>query len=120
MPPKNSAGGVNVGRDLEVEGCPTDGQKERLRDFLTELKLLTRRYKILLVDQDETVQLLDLSARGHLIGVGIVAFTVPGDDARIIDYEASDSILDGTWLVDTADGPVEQHTVMNVFPSRCS
>lgn len=109
---------MSAGRDLEVEGRPTDGQKERLRDFLTELKLLTRRYKILLIDQDESVQLLDLSVGGHLVGVGIVAFTVPGDDARIIDYEAADSINDGAWLVDTADGPMEQRAVMNVFPAR--
>lgn len=109
---------MTAGRDLEVEGRPTDEQKERLQDFLTELKLLTRRYKILLVDQDESVQLLDLRGGGHLIGVGIVPFTVPGDDARIIDYEAADSILDGAWLVDTANGPAEQRSVMNVFPLR--
>lgn len=103
--------------ELTLEGAPTDPQKERLEDFLTELMLLSRRYGILLRDEHETTEFLDL-ASGNLIGLGIAHFTAPGNDRHVLAYLAADSILDGTWLVDTEDGPVEQWRVMNVFPRR--
>lgn len=106
--------------DFALEGNPDDDQKNRLEDFLTELMLLTRRYNVLLLDQEETVQILDLRRQCNLVGVGIVAFTEPGDDSKVVSYMAADSILDGAWLVDTDGGPVEQRQVSNVFPMGSS
>lgn len=103
--------------DFTLEGAPGDDQKERLEDFLSELMLLTRKYRILLADEHETLQILDMPT-GNLIGLGLVNWTAPSDDLRVLAYEPADSILDGTWLVDTPDGPVEQGTVGNVFPMR--
>jgi hypothetical protein len=79
--------------------------------------LITRKYKILLVDNHETAELHDLLS-GHLIGVGLVGFTAPANPGKILMYVPADSILDGAWLVDTDNGPMQQHTVMNVFPRR--
>lgn len=103
--------------ELHLEGAPQDEQRERLEDFLSELMLLTRKYKILLSDGHETTQLIDMPT-GNLIGLGLVFWTAPGDERRVISYTPADSILDGTWLVDTDDGPVEQQSVGNVFPLR--
>lgn len=102
---------------LHLEGAPTDDQKERLEDFLSELMLLSRKYKILLSDEHETTQLLDVRTM-TLIGLGLVFWTAPGEPRRVVSYTPADSILDGTWLVDTEDGPLEQQQVMNVFPQR--
>lgn len=100
---------------LPLEGTPQDRQKELLEDFLTELGFLSRRYGLALVDDHETVQLIDVASQS-IIGVGLVHdVDLAG---RLRGYLAADSILDGVWLVDSADGPVEQHTVMNVFPWR--
>lgn len=105
--------------ELRLEGAPTDEQKERLEEFLAELMLVSRRYGILLQDEHETVQFLDLRGEGRLIGVGLQFDTDTGTpDGRVTDYFAADSILDGVWLVDTDDGPVEQHRVGPVFPQR--
>lgn len=102
---------------MHLEGHPSDDQKERLEDFLTELMCITRKYGILLMDGEETVELLDLQS-GTYLGIGLAFFTAPRDAARIVGYVPSDSILDGTWLVDGVDGPIEQRLVQNVFPVR--
>lgn len=104
--------------DIELEGRPDDGQKERLEDFLSELMLITRKYGILLVDGHETLQFLDVREQSRLVGVGLVGFTSTKDPDRVLMYVPADSILDGSWLVDTDSGPVEQRAVMNVFPRR--
>lgn len=102
-----------------LEGTPVDDQKERLEDFFTELMLLTRKYQILLSDEHETVQIIDMPS-GNLVGVGITYWTAVDDDRKVIEYTPADSILDGVWLVDTVDGPQEQHQVGSVFPRRQS
>lgn len=103
--------------DFEIEGWPDDDQRDRLEHFLSELMLITRKYGILLVDGHETTEFHDLRS-GHLIGVGLVGFTKPSNPDKILMYVPADSILDGAWLVDTKNGPVEQHKIMNVFPRR--
>lgn len=106
------------GEPLKLEGHPSDGQKDRLEGLLTELAIISRKYGIVLEDEHETLEFLDVF-HDTLIGVGLVPFTAPGDKAGLVTaYVPADSILDGTWLVDTAEGPVEQHTVMNVHPHR--
>lgn len=106
--------------ELSLEGRPTDEQKDRLENFLSELMLITRKYGMLLVDDHETLQLHDLRNGNHLVGVGLVGFTSAQDPNHVLMYVPADSILDGTWLIDTDKGPVEQHAVTNVFPRRCS
>lgn len=100
-----------------VEAAPEDDQKNRLEEFLAELMLMTRKYMILLCDGHETLEFVDLR-NGNLIGVGLVGFTDRSDPDRIMSYVPADSILDGVWLVDTADGPREQHLVGPVFPRQ--
>jgi hypothetical protein len=103
--------------ELDVEAAPVDSQKERLESFVTELMLITRKYRILLNDRGETVEILDMDS-GTLIGLGLAVFTAPDDDHRVICYVPADSILDGVWPVEGPDGPVEQRHVQNVFPLR--
>jgi hypothetical protein len=100
-----------------VEGAPTDDQKNRLEGFLAELMLISRRYRILLNDPGEGVELLDLSTQ-HVIGLGLDWFTASSDETRITGYVPTDSILDGVWPVDGPDGVTEQRHVQNVFPRR--
>ena len=102
---------------MHLEGNPGDDQKERLEDFLSELNHITRKYGILLLDESELSYLFDVWANS-IIGVGLAHFAAPDNPKRIVGYVPADSILDGTWLVDGPDGPVEQHTVQNVFPLR--
>lgn len=98
-----------MSEELTVEGVPTDDQKDRLEDFLAELRFITGKYQILLVDSDDSVQIRDVTT-GHLIGLGLVRLAGA--------YLPVDSILDGAWMVDSVNGPVEQHRVMNVYPRR--
>lgn len=100
-----------------LEGAPTDDQKERLEDFLTELTLLVRKYRIVLLDVDSGVEIHDLNSE-HLIGLGLSCWTAPGDRRRVREYTPVDSILDGVWPVDTPTGHTEQRHVGNVFPLR--
>ena len=107
-------GGVD---EIEVEGHPDDDQKNRLEDFLSELMLLVRRYRILPLDPDAELRLLDMVS-GNLIGLGLVVFTAPGNDHLVTGLLPADSILDGDWLMDGPTGAVEQRHVQNVFPLR--
>lgn len=100
-----------------LEGQPDDDQKDRLEGFLTELMLITRKYRIGLIDDAETLEMRDLR-NGNLIGLGLVEFTDRIDPRKVLRYLPADSILDGVWNIDTDDGPVEQHQVTNVFPLR--
>lgn len=102
---------------LHLEGAPTDDQKDRLENFLSELMFSVRRWGICFLDPDEVLQFVDMST-GNTVGIGLTMFTAPGDDTRITGYLPADSILDGAWLVDGPDGPVEQRLVQNVFPLR--
>ncbi len=98
-------------------GVPTDGQKDRLEDFLTELMLLTRKYRILLCDLSETLEILDMPT-GDVIGLGLAHFIAPDDETVVRGYVPVDSILDGAWPVEGPEGPVEQRAIQNVYPLR--
>lgn len=100
--------------DLDVESTPTDDQKERLENFLTELMLLSRKYRILLMDEAETVEILDVPSQ-HVIGVGLGWFI---DDGRVKEYVPVDSILDGAWPMEVGDAVTEQRFLQNVYPHR--
>jgi hypothetical protein len=98
-----------------LEGQPSDEQKRRLEDWLTELKIISRKYRILLdTEQVEEGCLIDLDAR-TIIGIGITYF-VTDDHKSITGYDATGSILDGVWLIDTPDGPREQRDAGRVWP----
>ncbi len=93
-----------------LEGEPTEDQKVRLDMWLRELRDLCRRHRIL-VESDtnlEDVRLIDLD-RMRIIGVGLTPqLAVRAGRWRITHFDSSDSVLDGVWLVDTADGPRPQ------------
>ncbi len=99
-----------------LEGRPSDEQKHRLEDWLTELKIICRRYRILLDTDSGETALIDLE-RMHTIGIGVTSLIedVPGSN-RITSYDCTGSILDGVWLVDTPAGHQEQRTVAPVWP----
>lgn len=106
--------------ESRLEGTPSSEQKERLEDFLAEVKLISVKYRIALRDEFETLEFLDL-VNERLIGVGLQVETHDGSyHGRPVAYHAADSILDGAWLVDSAEGSVEQHLVGPVFPQRSS
>jgi hypothetical protein len=101
---------------LPLEGRPTDEQKLRLENWLTELKIICRRYRILLDTDDDWVHIVDMDAR-TTIGIGLTCLSATRDGReRITAYDCTGSILDGVWLVDTIDGPAEQRTVAPVWP----
>jgi hypothetical protein len=100
----------------KLEGTPTDDQKERLEDWLQEMKLICRKYSLALTSEDEEVVVLDL-ASGNVVGIGIVPLT-SGDPPYITAFDCAGSILDGVWQVDTPEGPRDQHLVTNVWPRR--
>lgn len=105
--------------DVRLEDAPVDDQMDRLEDLLTELKILTSRYKIALINTPDGLMFLDLVTQ-RVIGIDLVAHTKAAGDAQLIDrYDCQDSILDGVWLVRGPDGDlVEQRTLRNPWPSR--
>lgn len=105
--------------DVRLEDAPVDDQMERLEDLLTELKLLTSRYKIALINTPDGLMFLDLATQ-RVIGIDLVAHTKAAGDARLIDrYDCQDSILDGVWLVrGPNDEMVEQRTMRTPWPRR--
>ncbi len=103
--------------DLHLEGAPTDDQKERLEDYLTELTLLARKYRMMLLDPDHAVEIHDLDS-GRVVGLGIAVFTQHTNPRKVGSYVPVDSILDGVWPVDTPYGIADQWTVQNIFPLR--
>lgn len=102
-----------------VEGNPTDEQKHRLEDWLTELMIICRKHRIVLMDTGpdcEGVQLVDIDARS-VIGIGLTHLSRErGGRVRLTGYDCTDSILDGTWPVDTPDGPADQREAGHVWP----
>lgn len=102
--------------NLPLEGKPTDEQKQRLEDWLTELKIICRRYRILLDTDDDWVHIVDMDA-ATTIGIGLTYLSATRDGReRITHYDCTGSILDGVWLVDTPTGPAEQRHVASVWP----
>lgn len=83
---------------IEPETSPDSDQKARLEAFLAELMFITRKYRLLLNDRDESVEIIDM-VNGRLLSLGLEPFTAAGNDAKVIGYVPVDSILDGAWLV---------------------
>jgi hypothetical protein len=103
-----------------LEGNPSDDQKRRLEDWLTELKIICRRYRILLNTDEDWVHLVDMD-RDTTIGIGITYLTAErGGRERITGFDCTGSILDGVWLVDTPQGPKEQRAAGRVWPEHPS
>jgi hypothetical protein len=71
----------------KLEGTPTDDQKERLEDWLQEMKLICRKYSLALTSEDEEVVVLDL-ASGNVVGIGIVPLT-SGDPPYITAFDCA-------------------------------
>lgn len=101
--------------DVAPEPNPSADQRRRLDDWCTELLIICRRYRIHMDDSSGDVRIIDTD-RDTLIGLGLFAVTT--EKGEIGAYMPVDSILDGVWLVDTADGPVEQRDVTNMLPER--
>lgn len=100
-----------------LEGLPSDTQKRRLEDWLTELKIICRRYRILLEAEDGEVRLIDLDRR-TTIGLGLTYQTAERAGREwITACDATGSILDGVWLIDTPNGPEEQLRAGHVWPA---
>lgn len=103
-----------------LEGAPTDEQKHRLEDWLTELKIICRKYRILLDTADDWVHLVDMD-RDTTIGIGVTYLTAErAGRQRITAYDCTGSILDGVWLIDTPEGPQEQKQAGRVWPAHPS
>lgn len=101
-----------------LEGEPTDEQKHRLEDWLSELKIICRRYRILLDTEDTDTRLIDLE-RQTVIGIGVTYLTADrGGRRRITGYDVSDSILDGVWPIDTDEGVEQQRHGGRVWPTH--
>lgn len=98
--------------DLNLERRPTPEQKERLEDFLWQLKALSREYEVL-VDGYVAVEapVLRDARSGTVLGLALSYF-VGRDSGVVTGYDCvGGSILDGSWLVDTPDGEREQRHV---------
>lgn len=95
---------------LDLEGHPTFDQQERLEDFLHELTFISRKYGMLIDSYGdfETPVIRDVRT-GHIVGLQMSYFVDPHEPDKIIAYDcAGSSILDGVWLVDTADGETRE------------
>lgn len=104
--------------EFGVEGNPDSDQKNRLEDFLSELKIVCRTYGILLDTEDGDTRLVDMTT-GRIIGMGLTYLVAQrGGRTRITAYDVTDSILDGTWPVDTPQGSVDQRVAGTVWPSH--
>lgn len=103
-----------------LEGHPTDAQKSRLEDWLTELKIICARYRLILDTDDEEggeTRVIDVE-RGTTIGIGVHYLIGTKNGRRVITaYDCNGSILDGVWLVDTDTGMREQRSVGRVYPA---
>lgn len=104
--------------DFPIEGSPTTDQKDRLEDWLSQIKIVCRTYGILLDTDDGETRLIDLET-GKIIGMGLTYLMVQRrGHTRISAYDVTDSILDGTWPVDTPAGTADQRQAGHVWPQR--
>lgn len=104
--------------NFPLESEPSDEQKHRLRDWLTELKIICARYRVVLDTDDFETRIIDID-RDTTIGIGVSYLTETRNGSRVITaYDCCGSILDGVWIVDTADGGSdEQRHVGRVHPA---
>ncbi len=99
------------GETFELELRPDEDQRERLRDFLSELMLISRKYGILIEThhRGEQPMLVDLHT-DTVVGIDL-AYRVHGDFVR--SYECDMAIYDGVWPVvnDVPDDARNVHVV---------
>jgi hypothetical protein len=98
-----------------MEGHPSDEQKNRLEDWLTELMLISRKYRIVATCESGDIRLIDVNT-DTVIELGILPLL--DTDGRVTAMDCTGSILDGVWLVDTPTGAAEQRSVGPVWPHR--
>lgn len=90
-----------------AETAPTLDQRRRLELWLQGLTSLCVQHQILIEQVDTDIRIIDRD-RGTLIGLDLI---VQIDEERgLLAIDPIDSILDGVWLVESANGPVEQRT----------
>lgn len=90
-----------------LERHPTDDQKSRLGTWLNELLLISRVHGIYLITDDGEVRIIDAET-GHTIGLDLAYLLDGGQPPRLSSLDCDGSVLDGVWLVETENGPVEQ------------
>ncbi len=103
--------------EAPFENAPASDQKERLEDFLAELKILCRKYALLVETTQGETQIVDLVSE-TVIGIGLFWLLDQQDGTRIRSLECMGSILDGVWLVNGPDGYREQYMAKTVWPHR--
>jgi hypothetical protein len=98
-----------------LEDQPSSEQKQRLEDWLSELRLICRKYGMLIdVDDSCETRIVDLRT-DTVVGIGLV-YLLDGD--RITAMDCAGSILDGAWLVTSPDGLKEQRLLGTSWPKR--
>lgn len=103
--------------NIPLESAPTDDQKHRLQDWLTELNIICRRYRLVLDTDDGETRLIDIDT-ATTIGIG-VSYQLDERNGRTVvaSYDCTGSILDGVWLIDSPEGVREQRDLGPVFPA---
>jgi hypothetical protein len=100
------------GNGLALEARPDYALKARLEDFLDEISLVCQKYHLLIDPYTEAgITVLDLLTE-RIVGVGLGYFVSERNPGKILGYDFLDgSVLDGSWLIDGPEGPVEQRYV---------
>lgn len=93
--------------DHRLERTPTPEQKRRLGFWLNDLLWISRTHGIYVVTQDGEVRVVD-ALSGHTIGLDLAYLLDGGQPPRLSSLDCDGSIMDGVWLVDTPQGPIEQ------------
>ncbi len=100
-----------------LETRPSDEQKHRLEDWLTELKIICARYRLALAAGEGESRIIDID-RDTTIALGLTYLLTHRRGQPVISaYDCTDSILDGVWLIDTTAGTTEQRHAGPVFPA---
>lgn len=101
--------------EFGVEVAPTQEQRKRLDDWLSELAIISRKYELLIDTSCGDTMIMDLRT-STIVGVDLAY--VLNSKGRITGYELTDSILDGVWMVRRGEGMVETRTVESVLEQR--
>lgn len=103
--------------NFPLENEPSDDQKLRLRDWLTELKIICARYRVVLDTEDYETRVIDID-RDTTIGIGVTYLTERKNGRNVITaYDCTGSILDGVWLISSDGHTQEQRHVGRVHPA---
>jgi hypothetical protein len=96
-------------RDTPLEAQPTEDQRERLQDFLVEVMALSRKYGMVIASDKSGEPPVVIDIHSDSI-VGIDFFYVVDEQRNnlVTEYWCEDSILDGVWIVEEADGSLTE------------